>query len=158
MKCCGWIHWCLSWLFFLSGTHSWSQFEGWRGWLFTNSWKKTYESYLLSLWAWSYPLWAWSYGLSPRTYKWSRQVQNVGNHWRNAEYCQFNPDIHCPDGFVCWKKEHTEQHHHMFRRPEYSLASIIAHEKLLDYQINFLCCNTVYMQWLGLKKTPGRET
>ena len=87
----------------------------------------------------------------------------------NTECWQYNPDIHCPDAFVYWKKEHTEQHQRVLRRPEYSLERFVAPKKVLDYQVHFINCNKctsgcefsvdrVFMQWLALKKKPAQET
>lgn len=66
----------------------------------------------------------------------------------NTECRQYNPDIHFPGALVCWKKEHTEQHQRVRKRPEHSLERTIAPEKLLDYQVHFINYN---------KCTSGRE-
>ena len=91
-------------------------------------------------------------------------------HVEHTHLWKYDPDLHCADAYICWRKNAIEQKNDIvLRRPEYSLERIIDPEKLLEYQVHYINCNQcltgcelsgdrVYMQWQELKRTPAQET
>ena len=91
-------------------------------------------------------------------------------HVEHTHLWKYDPDLHCADAYICWRKNAIEQKNDIvLRRPEYSLERIIDPEKLLEYQVHYINCNQcltgcelsgdrMYMQWQELKRTPAQET